>query len=45
MVRLDSVHFSRFSLLSLRGFTKLKKPVIHPVVRGPSNLSEFFSDF
>ena len=40
-----SVHFSRFSLLSLRGFMKLKKAVIKPVVRGPRNLSEFFPDF
>ena len=39
-----SVYFSRFSL-SLRGFTKLKKVDIKLVVRGPRNLSEFFSDF
>ena len=35
----------RFVLLSLRGFTKLKKAVIRPVVRGLRNHSEFFSDF
>ena len=34
-----------FSLLSLRGFTKLKKAVIKAVVRDRRNLSEFFSDF
>ena len=37
-----SVHLSRFSLLSLRGFTKSSNGTIKPVVRGRINGSEFF---
>ena len=40
-----SVHFNRFSLLSLQKFYEIKKAAIKSVVRGLINLLEFFFDF